>query len=203
MITNSEGLVITYTNGLLETSLLQLNSSNNYYTSGEHYIVFIRIVSNKILNLDYSYVINRNIFSKLYNKRNTVNDCSVEFILNNTSTEYTLQGVCNASSYLSTITSLQQVFLAIYGTDIFLFPCTCSEILTLHIIKYHKSFPITINSEIVLNPRAYDHAVFEMISGNGKVFSAKHNPWRTTNSTISFINESMYMSWRLSNSKYV
>ena len=39
--TNPEGLVITYTNKLLETILLQLNSSNNYYTSGEHSIIFL------------------------------------------------------------------------------------------------------------------------------------------------------------------
>ena len=34
--TNSEGLGITYTNELLNTIPLQLNPSNNYYTSGEH-----------------------------------------------------------------------------------------------------------------------------------------------------------------------
>ena len=38
--TNPEGLAITYTNELLETILLQLNPSNNYYTSGEHDIIF-------------------------------------------------------------------------------------------------------------------------------------------------------------------
>ena len=54
-LTNSEGLVITYTNDFLETILLQLNSSNNYYTSGEHDIIcFIKIGSNKILILDYT-----------------------------------------------------------------------------------------------------------------------------------------------------
>ena len=62
-LTNSEGLVITYTNDLLETILLQLNSSNNYHTSGEHDITyFIKIGSNKILILDYTYHINRNMF---------------------------------------------------------------------------------------------------------------------------------------------
>ena len=39
-LTNPEVLVITYANGLLETILLQLNSSNNYYTSGERDIIF-------------------------------------------------------------------------------------------------------------------------------------------------------------------
>ena len=71
---NPEGLVITYTNELSETSLLQLYSSNNYYTSGEHDIIFIEIASNKILILDYTYFINRNIFqnytiNEKYNKQ--------------------------------------------------------------------------------------------------------------------------------------
>ena len=38
--TNSEGRVITHTNDFLETILLQLNPSNNYYTSGETDIMF-------------------------------------------------------------------------------------------------------------------------------------------------------------------
>ena len=38
--TSSEGLVITHTEEVLGTSLLHLNSSNNYYTSGEHGIIY-------------------------------------------------------------------------------------------------------------------------------------------------------------------
>ena len=38
-LTNSEGLVITYTNELLETIVLQLSSSNGYYTSCENDII--------------------------------------------------------------------------------------------------------------------------------------------------------------------
>ena len=45
--TNSEGRVLKYTNDLVETILLQLNSSNSYYTTGEHNITFIKIGSNK------------------------------------------------------------------------------------------------------------------------------------------------------------
>ena len=41
-ITNSEGRVLTYTNEASETMLLQLNPSNNYYTSGEHDLVFTK-----------------------------------------------------------------------------------------------------------------------------------------------------------------
>ena len=41
-LTNSEGKVLTYTNELVETILLQLSSSNNYYTSGDDGIIFIK-----------------------------------------------------------------------------------------------------------------------------------------------------------------
>ena len=60
--TNPEGLVITYTNELPETILLQLGSSNNYYTSGEHGISFIKTGFNKILVLEHTYCVNGNIF---------------------------------------------------------------------------------------------------------------------------------------------
>ena len=61
-LTNSQGKVVTYTNELIEKSLLQLNSSNNYYTTGDDDIPFIKIGSNKVLVLDYTYHINRTIF---------------------------------------------------------------------------------------------------------------------------------------------
>ena len=43
-LTNSEGKVLTCTNGFIETILWQLNSSSNYYTSGDDDILFIRLV---------------------------------------------------------------------------------------------------------------------------------------------------------------
>ena len=61
-LTNSEGKVLTYTNEFIETILLQLNSSNNYYTTGDDDIPCIKIGSNKVLRLDYTYHINRTIF---------------------------------------------------------------------------------------------------------------------------------------------
>ena len=61
-LTNSQGKLLTYTNELVETILLQLNSSNNYYTSGDDDIIFIKIGSTKVLLLDYTYHINRTIF---------------------------------------------------------------------------------------------------------------------------------------------
>ena len=55
---------------------------------------------------------------------------------------------------------------------------------------------IKINDEIVLNPRNYDGAVFEMSSGTDNFyFSTKHIPWWSTNSSILFIYGSIYISW--------
>ena len=76
-LTNSEGKLLTYTNELLETVLLQLNSSNNYYTSGENDIIFIKIGSNKILVLDYTYCINRNMFQNYTINEHIINNYDV------------------------------------------------------------------------------------------------------------------------------
>ena len=77
-LTNSEGKVLTYTNELIETILLQLSSSNNYYTPGGDGIIYIyiyiKIGSNKVLILDYTYHINRNIFQNYSINENTIND---------------------------------------------------------------------------------------------------------------------------------
>ena len=61
-LTNSEGKVLTYTNEFIEAILLQLNSSNNCYTTGDDDIIFIKIGSNKFLLLGYTYHKNRTIF---------------------------------------------------------------------------------------------------------------------------------------------
>ena len=58
--TNSEGLVINHT-----SILLQLISSNNYYTLGGDDIIFIKMGSNKVLLLDYTYYINRILFRNI------------------------------------------------------------------------------------------------------------------------------------------
>ena len=39
-LTNSEGNVLTYTNELIETLLLQLNPSNHYYITGDDDVLF-------------------------------------------------------------------------------------------------------------------------------------------------------------------
>ena len=73
-LTNSQGKVLTYTNELIETVLLQLNSSNNYYTTGDDDIIFIKIGSNKVLLLDYTYHINRTIFQNYNINENLINN---------------------------------------------------------------------------------------------------------------------------------
>ena len=49
---------------------------------------------------------------------NILNPFQLEYILNNTSNAYTLQGVFTANSYIGTITELSQVFLAMYDSEI-------------------------------------------------------------------------------------
>ena len=73
-LTNSEGKVLTYTNEFIETILLQLNSSNDYYTSGDDDMIFIEIGSNKVLILDYTCHITRNILQNYTINENTIND---------------------------------------------------------------------------------------------------------------------------------
>ena len=60
-LTNSQGKGLTYTNELIETILLHLNSGNSYYTTGDDYSIFIKIGSTKVLLLDCIYHINRTI----------------------------------------------------------------------------------------------------------------------------------------------
>ena len=71
-LTNSEGKLLTYTHEFLETILLQLNSSNNYYTTGDDDVIFIKIGSTKILILYYTYHINRTIFQNYSINENTL-----------------------------------------------------------------------------------------------------------------------------------
>ena len=71
-LTNSEGLVIPYTNAFLETILLQLYASNTYYTTGGNDIIVTNRGYNKVLFLDYTYHININI-SQIY----TINENSL------------------------------------------------------------------------------------------------------------------------------
>ena len=101
-LTNSEGKVLNF-NELIGTILLQLNSRNNYYTTGGDDVLFIKIGSNKVLVLDYTYHININIFHNFTVNENPLNNYDLEFILNNTSNEYDLQSVYNANGFIGII----------------------------------------------------------------------------------------------------
>ena len=86
------------------------------------------------------------------------------FVLNGTSNEYGLHLVYNGNVFIGTITELHQVYLATYDTNAHPFVYTGSENIDITDNQIPLSFPIQINNEIVLNPRAYGNAVFEMIS---------------------------------------
>ena len=53
---------VTYTNEAIETILLQLNPSNNYYTTGNDDVRIVKIGSTKVLVSGYTYLRNRTIF---------------------------------------------------------------------------------------------------------------------------------------------
>ena len=128
---------------------------------------FIKIGSNKILTLDYTYHINRNIFQNYTINENLLNPYSLEFILNSTSNEYTLQGVYNANSYIGTITQLQEVYLALYDTSTNPQSYTGSENILITNNEISLNFPLGINGEIVLNPRGNNY--FEMYAGTSGI----------------------------------
>ena len=115
--------------------------------------------------LDYTYLINRNVFQNYTINENTVNDYNLECILDNTSNEYTIQGVYTANGFIGSTTELSQVFLAIYDTTVSPYSYTGNENIDITNNQISLSFPLKVNGEVVLNPRNYDGAVFEMSSG--------------------------------------
>ena len=172
-LTNSQGEVLTYTNELIETILLQLNPSNNYYTTGDDDILFINIGSSKLLLLDYTDHINRTIFQNYNINENRINNYGLELILNNTSNEYDLQSVYNGNSYIGIITDLSQVFLAIYGTTVSPQTYTGSESIDATNNEISLNFALKINDEIVLNPRV--NGYFEIYSAPHGISFLQHN----------------------------
>uniref|UniRef100_UPI00404B2DF6 hypothetical protein n=1 Tax=Flavobacterium sp. TaxID=239 RepID=UPI00404B2DF6 len=163
-LTNSEGKDLIYTNEFIETILLQLNSSNNYFTTGNDDVIFVKIGSTKVLLLDYTYHINRTIFQNYSINDNTINAYDLKFILKNTSNEYDLQSVYNTNSYIGIITDLSQVFLAIYDTSISPTTYTGTENINITNNQISLNFPLKINDEIVMHPRAYG-IQFELYAG--------------------------------------
>ena len=197
-LTNSEGKILNYTNEFIETILLQLNPSNNYYTTGDNDLIFIKIGSTKVLLLEYTFHINRNIFQNYKINGNLINNYGLEFILNNTSNEYTLQGVYTANSYIGSINALQGVYLALYDTSISPTTYTGSENIDITDNQISLNFTQKIKGEAVLHPRNYDGAVFQLNSGTDNfTFLQKPIPWRSSNRSILFIYKIMHISWRL------
>ena len=138
---------------LLKQFLLQLDSSNNYYTTGDDDLIFIKIGSNKVLLLDYTRHIHRTIFQNRTINENTINEYGLEFISNNTRNAYTLQGVYNANSYIGCITELSQVFLAIYGTTVSPQTYTGSENIDITNHGIPLNLSSKINDELVSKPK--------------------------------------------------
>ena len=141
-LTNSEGKLLTYTDGFIETILLHLNSSNNYYTSGDDDILFIKIGSNKVLVLDYTYHMNIIIFQNYAINDNLLNNYDLEFILNNTSHEYDLQSVYNGNGFLGIISDLPQAYLTMYDTTVSLYTYTGSEVIYITDNQVSLTFPL-------------------------------------------------------------
>ena len=166
-LTNSQGRVLNYTDEFIETILLQLNSSNNYYTAGDDDTIFSKICSTKVSLLGYTYHINRTILHNYTINENTINEYGLEFIFNNTSNEYTLQGVYNANSYIGSITDLSQVYLAIYDTTVSPQTYTGSENLDITNNEISLNFQLKINDEIVLHPRL--NGYFELHAGTSGI----------------------------------
>ena len=133
-LTNSEGKVSTYTNELIETILLQFKPSNNYYTSGDDDILFMKIGSNKVLVLDYTYHIIGNVLPNYTINENPLSNYALEFILNNTSNEYDLQSAYNGNGFIGPVKELQQRHMIQECHHI---PIQVVKILTLQIINYH------------------------------------------------------------------
>ena len=115
-------------------------------------MLYLLIGSTKVLLLDYTYHINRNIFQNYTINENTINDYGLEFILNNSSNEYTLQGAYNGNSYIGSINALQDVYLAMYGTTVSPQTYTGSENIDITINEISLNFPLK-NDEIFLKPK--------------------------------------------------
>ena len=203
-LTNSEGKVLTYTNEFIETILLQLSSSHIYHTTGDDNTLFIKMGSKKALLLEDTYHIKRTVFQNFTINENTINDYNLEFILNTTSNEYTLQGVYDANTYIGSITELSQVFLAIYDAEVSPSTYTGSGHIDITDNRISINFPLKVNAEVVLKTQ---EIMMELFSKWVLVliiyFSTKRIPWCSTNRSILCIYGIMYISWRLSGSKYL
>ena len=192
-LTDSEGKVLNYTGGFIEAILLQLNSSNNYYTTGDDEVTFIKIGLNKILLLYYTYHMKISLQNYTINEH-TNNAYDLEFVLNSTSNEYTIQSVYTANGFIGTVTSLQEAFSAMKDTTGSPYSYTGSEHIDITDNQVSLNFLIKANGEIALHPRNYTNAVFEMIGGTGS-FTFRQNLIHGGQPIAVFIVQQRYVSF--------
>ena len=95
-------------------------------------------------------------------------------MLNGTSDEYDLQSVYDGNGFLGITSDLSQVYLTMYDATVSPYTCTGSENITITYNEISLTFHIKVDDEVVLNSRAYDGAVFEMISGTNN-FASRQN----------------------------
>ena len=116
---------------------------------------------------------NRNRFQNYTINENTTNNSDLENSLNGTSNEYDLQSVYTGKNIVGAITELSQVCLTICDTNIQPFTYTGSRNIDITDNQVSLKLPAKINDEIVLHPRNYDGAVFDMLSGTDNLLFDK------------------------------
>ena len=158
---------------LLHYSWIQV--AINTHQANMIWFYFTKIGSNKILLLEYTYHINRNIFQNYTIHGHLINNYDSEvFFKNWTSNGYCLQSVYNGNAYIGIISELPQAHLASYDTNAQPFVYTCSENIDITDNQTPLNFTTEMNNEIVWHPTAYNNAVFDMISGTGN-FAFRQN----------------------------
>ena len=74
--------LITHTSEFPEAILLQLSASSIYHTSGENDIILLKVGSDEVLILVYTFHTDRHIFQNYTLNDNLINDGDSEFALN-------------------------------------------------------------------------------------------------------------------------
>ena len=79
-----------------------------------------------------------------------------------------------------------------YDTTVSPYTCTGSENIDITANRISLTFPLRINDEVILNPRAYAGAVFEMISGTNN-FTFLQNPIHGSAPIAQFCHQRKYV----------
>jgi len=113
-LTTHDGNTLQFTASELATTLANLNTADQSSCLGEQNIAHIRVGTTAILLMDLGWNVGRTLFETFGVTTNLNNPYDLEFTLN--STGYTLQQALTASGYFGTVTSLAQVYMAMYGS---------------------------------------------------------------------------------------